>query len=1229
MAQTNVIPDPSAGLFNCSAGMDSRDSPINLSQNQVQLLQNAFPGQPASPRNGCVDIAVSNTPITNDASEGIYLPSGGVIKDGNGVIRQFGMVQRLSDTTESVSEIWESGGRTEKISQKYAATPQFGIINQFEAIYAISNSQAVDNYDYGSPTVLADRPLRHKIIEYAANSSVATVRDMSIDSPSFPDSPYAVSGKVLYVPNLYQNSYSQGIYGSAVVKWKNRIWVIGGNHYDSGVYHAVFAVHSTSDMKTWRREADLPALQDDGSVLKACVFRGKMFVCSLVYGSGHYIYGTSDGITWNRGTTAAETSGGKWSDGSTMFVYNGRLIVLAGGATATNYTQALVWNSLDGSTFGVDITNLPYNINHHSTVVYNGVIYLIGGYHLTSSGTVISPLKDIYSSSDNGKTWAIVGTSILNGISSTGIYKHSSIVFGNQIVCIGGYTNADEANDLYSIDTVWGNDIAGTIASAWISLGTYPTKIYQTSPIIFSGKIYSLSGVIPPVTPGYPGFTSYIYSSADAVTWSQLSSGLTNGKYYDLAFTFVRRTDDLSKMPAFTLSGGVYKSTYEFPLWEAIELVDTQFVGKPPTSEVQTSNSVTATGTNMSDSGGFPDIIGKKVRLNGLDFVVSADSWGFNHNNITISGLGSNVFANVGMSVMPDEGDPIETDLFTVPDLESPEDSAMRVTIYNPYDDGRIAIPMSAFNLARNQGATHFRVWMTIGAADEETAQGLAHAFVSDIPLMADTSYGLARTFLTNVSDAVLTTRIEAAYVLTMTTTDATTGIGRAYTHPPLGRYIEYAGGRMWVWDEVGNAFYSAVTGEDGLPNAYNTKRYASMFVPVEYFIAFFTSTAEKNTGVAKLGNDLYFFKENSIFSIANSDPKNQLTTVSTAVGCSFPYTLTKANVPILGGDCLLFLSNSGPCYMSSGGVVGFIDNFAAKELWPDERNQGGTAGELLYNSGLPTNWYSRNKVSAHFSHNTWWIKYGDSTDTNGDNQFTTFKMFGYCLESKSKIGTLQFISSGYEPQISFRSGTNEWTTLCHDNANSIQKYRLTRFLQNGVWADSYYTGSGIGTVTTSTFEMALTSGRIWIAKSREYARQLYALILFLNWQDDLKLHMKMITDLGNSNYGRLQCEGDFAQARQSGVANAAPGWIANTGVQQYRNKVTAMPPRGFWGACVDVSITKMIPTTGKIDYHGFALKVIGRDISNDVFSKIGAISSPTGALSFVVKADAIPEHII
>ena len=139
----------------------------------------------------------------------------------------------------------------------------------------------------------------------------------------------------------------------------------------------------------------------------------------------------------------------------TSLVYDGKMWVIGGSGDGGGRK---VFFSSDGSTWTEAGSNaLPISLKRHSSVVFNNKMWVIGG---MTDGNLLS--RKVFSSTD-GVTWTEAGTNAL----PMGLQKHTSVIFNEQMWVIGGnakpYEDVNHRKVFHSFDGITWTE-AGTDA---------------------------------------------------------------------------------------------------------------------------------------------------------------------------------------------------------------------------------------------------------------------------------------------------------------------------------------------------------------------------------------------------------------------------------------------------------------------------------------------------------------------------------------------------------------------------------------------------------------------------------------------------------------------------------------------------------------------------------------------------------------------------------------------
>ena len=336
------------------------------------------------------------------------------------------------------------------------------------------------------------------------------------------------------------------------------------------------------------------------------------------------------------------------------------------------------------------------------------------------------------------------------------------------------------------------------------------------------------------------------------------------------------------------------------------------------------------------------------------------------------------------------------------------------------------------------QGATHIRIFRSMGFDSEDLAKNATHYFVADIGLnIQDYTY----SYVDTLSDASLSGEFNTFFM-------------DQYDSCPAAKYGLYHKNRMWIYGIVGQegmGYYSEEPGGDEgtdleLANKYPQK-YASMFKLKEYYVNCESGDGIRDTGIARLGDDIYFFKETKTFALYGGDPNlSTVQNISDDIGCILPNTITYCNTPMFG-KCILFMSHKGPYVLREGGIVQPFTEFKIYELWPDKNMD--KFGELI-SDFKNYRYHIINNCSAGYFNNTWWIFYKTNSGVN--------KMYGYYFNEdllnteSAPHGPMKF-EFAYFKDFNLKgiaiadTGTAEATILVTKEAGSDNTYAIGKYL--------------------------------------------------------------------------------------------------------------------------------------------------------------------------------------
>jgi len=180
------------------------------------------------------------------------------------------------------------------------------------------------------------------------------------------------------------------------------------------------------------------------------------------------------GKEWSQATSATAWSG---RNGHTSLVYGGRIWIIGG------YHLEDVWSSPDGSSWTQTIQWARFGDRYlHASLVYNGKMWVIGGYHHAQNQ------NDIWSSSD-GVTWT---TATLHAAWSPR-YGHTSVVHSGKMWVLGGGSARD----------VWSSSDGVKWTSATVSAPWQP----EHTSVVYQNKIWVIC-------------SEGVWSSSDGTSWT-------------------------------------------------------------------------------------------------------------------------------------------------------------------------------------------------------------------------------------------------------------------------------------------------------------------------------------------------------------------------------------------------------------------------------------------------------------------------------------------------------------------------------------------------------------------------------------------------------------------------------------------------------------------------------------------------------------------------------------
>ena len=1179
----NTIPDPSQGYLGCKQGMNTVDDMFTLQSGECEDLLNMFPGDPPKVRPGNRDIFADDTKLLTVDGVGYttrYTPYAisTTAPDGDEYIFAWAVANDVSSPSiYYVLEMINITNNTRVALQTIKFdTPQknvhFGFLKLHSSVYCVFDKPVKTNY--------TNQYITQPIIIYWTGATYV-VRQMGFE--------IAPDIAVVQHVEAAQQNFSGKISTAETVVFKQNIFMIGG--YQVGDNEKLSsAVYKSGNGKDWVKIGDLPLPLIYHS---AIVFSGKMWVFggNTNEGTSSRTFSSIDGVAWVESSQGLPVPLERFG----CAIFENKLYTVGGFSIidgVVTYRQNVL-RTADGVTWeSCGLLNIGTCAG--AAVVIGSKLFYIGGSHTE---------RKVYETI-NGEDWSEVGTDVLA----------EDFSYGAAVVL---------DDTCFLVHTEGGGVYSSVNGSVWTPRQSHPAPlgtlhvtaiIYNKSLLIFAGDVY---------------YTKYESATIDDVTyvsqpgdkWTLLTTGIKQEKTVTTAFTFVRRTDPASLLDTL--------NEYRYSPWEVSDgklMIGTDeralrgtisvgtYVEDPPFSYYDNFETVFGVDTFFTTE----VTAGDCIRIDGGLFNFEVASV-ISDTEMTIINPREFIYINKIASVLPKIGDSITTDVYEPGDVEGIEDAGLRhtITINTESGVGRILVTMPDNAVeAIAKGATHLRYYRTLGADSDAIATGLTQGWVCDIALSSTTFYA-GKVYIDDSTDDALTGAIANLYVQAMNTAT------RTYSAPPFGRYIDWVRDQLFIAGEDGFVYLSEIPGGDGAKQTTNHKKYASEFSLSEYYIACDPDAGTKNTGAFGYYGDLIIVKEDEIFSVSNADRTNPPVSISEDFGCPFPGTIVKTSHPTLG-TCVFFESNRGPAVLLPGSTVKLI-KFKISELTPPDLTISQNAGKLWQYNGSPTTWDTRNRITAHYSHDCYWVHWGDSDDRENIDRQTMDRypeMFGYhvAMDAGFRVDFPALVTKGnptitFEPHV-FVELKDRTITLSHKNDGSTAIYRITEFLCKNVISDTYiHTVSGCTERATENsavkqYSIRFMSRVVPTSARLDLAAEVFSLILYMSRFNGLNISIY-------ADRSRLLCQGDYVQVRQSG--------ITDYGSDNYRYKLMAVPKSGLFGSVVQFVITSVIDSPS-FKFHGGAFQVISRNLPVEFLSGLGVLTAPAGSLTFIKEANVVPE---
>ncbi len=345
------------------------------------------------------------------------------------------------------------------------------------------------------------------------------------------------------------NFLPSGISGASSVEYDGYVYVMGGYNgtsYLNTVYYALLLSiggvgawsSSTNTLPNINGIAYATSVEYDGYVYLLGGYNSTNGVLGTVY---YAQLSSSGGVgTWSSSSNVLPNANG--IDAASSVEYNGYIYII-GGNNATNGTLDTVYYAQLSSTGGVGTwgssSNLlpnSYGIDHASSIVYDGYVYLLGGYNGTN-GYLSTVYYASLSSTGGVNAWSTSSNNLTYGVADAVCEEYDGYVY-----LMGGYNSSSGylGNVSYSQLSSTGG------ISSWYNLSSsLPTAagLGDSVGAEYDGYIYTIGGYdneylsdvyyahINNVPDGSFSSLAFTDTNQNTLSWSSVS-GATGYKVY-------------------------------------------------------------------------------------------------------------------------------------------------------------------------------------------------------------------------------------------------------------------------------------------------------------------------------------------------------------------------------------------------------------------------------------------------------------------------------------------------------------------------------------------------------------------------------------------------------------------------------------------------------------------------------------------------------------------------
>jgi N-acetylneuraminic acid mutarotase len=210
----------------------------------------------------------------------------------------------------------------------------------------------------------------------------------------------AITGRASLFPSITldfnlesSNSNMGGFAGQSMTLFKGYLWLVGGDNGNTPPWTSSSEVWRSPNGKDWKLVTS--NLFDERTNHSLLVFKNKMWLIGGINAAGEVlsdIWNTTDGIHWKQVKSLNPLL--EIGQNSSV-VFNNRIYVFRGNGRVNEE----VWSSSDGSNWRMETDNAFPARSHYKTIVFNGFIYVFGGW--LSGGDLTN---EVWASPD-GRYW--------------------------------------------------------------------------------------------------------------------------------------------------------------------------------------------------------------------------------------------------------------------------------------------------------------------------------------------------------------------------------------------------------------------------------------------------------------------------------------------------------------------------------------------------------------------------------------------------------------------------------------------------------------------------------------------------------------------------------------------------------------------------------------------------------------------------------------------------------